>query len=664
MIRATIDKSKEQSIQIHLWGTVLLFKRLLHHMHKLGTVIQSVILVCFCAVLSPQLVGQTKEDRGKSPLCTRDYAVEMIRQQVGVTKSFDDSFRRITVLIRAADLLWPYEQKRARAVFTEAFALATQKQKENDDKAASEPKARQSLILRLAVSDDRYVVISAVARRDPAWARELTLEMLRRETNGPDASPERDLVDQRIAAIRLLHTATEMIATDLNAALDFARVSLKYPATDSLTHFLYRFSAVDQQRADQLYAQALAAYGDKPFREFLYLQAYPFAWRETLNTPVVPNYAVPLNFVMNPSLQRMFMKVLLRRAQQATENPLDARDIYRSATVDLLPGTAHLLRGLITLEPQVRLYLPDLLPSLIEARERILVSLSVETQKLFQQPGREVSTTPVQTFDEQIESALKQPDSDERDQLIVTAVFGSEKESLANVVQAIDKLANSDLRAYVFEWLYFHRAVAAIENKQFDEAETLIARVEGHEQRAFLHTAIARMLLAVTRSDTQTRPQQHLEDAITEAKKSGVSISAARVLLTTSVLYTKIDLNRSIAILSDAINSINRLENPDFTADQALEKTPERKGRGGQYQGEYEFRFYLPGLDPETAFREMAKIDFDTALSQTTALTDKFQRAMTALSVAETCLTQPQRPPSRRSRTSPVESGFSPAGKN
>jgi len=418
MIRATIDKSKEQSIQNHLCGTVLLFKRLLHNMHKLGTAFQSVILICFCAVLSPQVLAQTKEERGKSPLCTRDNAVEMIRQQIGVTKSFDDSFRRITVLIRAADLLWPYEQKRARAVFTEAFALATQKQKENDEKAASEPKARQSLILRLAVSDDRYVVISAVARRDPAWARELTLEMLRRETNGPDASPERDLVDQRIAAIRLLHTATEMIATDLNAALDFARVSLKYPATDSLTHFLYRFAAVDQQRADQLYAQALAAYGDKPFREFLYLQAYPFAWRETLNTPVVPNYAVPLNFVMNPSLQRMFMKVLLRRAQQATENPLDARDIYRSATVDLLPGTAHLLRGLITLEPQVRLYLPDLLPSLIQAREKILVSLSVETQKLFQQPGREVSTTPVQTFDEQIESALKQPDSDERDQLI------------------------------------------------------------------------------------------------------------------------------------------------------------------------------------------------------------------------------------------------------
>ena len=53
-----------------------------------------------------------------------------------------------------------------------------------------------------------------------------------------------------------------------------------------------------------------------------------------------------------------------------------------------------------------------------------------------------------------------------------------------------------------------------------------------------------------------------------------------------------------------------------------LKKTPARKGRGGKYQGEYLFRFYMPGLDPERAFGELAKIDFDTSLSQSSALTD------------------------------------------
>jgi hypothetical protein len=621
-------------------------------MHKLAIVTQCVILISLSSVGVLPVLGQAKGERvEKSPLCTRDNALEMIKQQVGLTKTFDDSIRRISILIRAADLLWPYEQKRARAVFTEALELADEKEKENEN-------APRSLIQRLRVSDQRYVVISAVAKRDPAWARDLTREMLKKETPAPDSSLERDLVAKRVAAMRLLHAANEMIATDLNTALDFARASLNYPATASLTHFLYRFAAIDQQRADQLYAQALAVYGDKPFREFLYLQAYPFGWRETLNTPMVPNYAVPANFVMNRSLQRTFVKVLLRRAEQAIGNSLDASDIYRSATVELLPGTAHLLRGLIALEPQVRLYLPDLLPALIDAREKVLVSLTVETQNFFQQPGREVSTTPVQTFDERIESALKQPDTDERDQLIVTAVFGSEKESLTSVVQAIDKVTDSDLRAQVFEWLYFHRATAAIEAKQFDEAERLTAKVEGHEQRGFLHAEIAKALL--TRSDAQSRAQQHLEEAITEAKKTGVSLFAARTLLTISILCAKIDLSRSIAVLADAINCINRVDNPDFSSDQAIEKSLERKGREGQYEGDYVFHFYLPGLDPESAFREMAKIDFDTALSQSTALTDKFQRAMSTLAVAETCLTQAPRQPPRR-RTQPQVSAYSVA---
>ena len=50
----------------------------------------------------------------------------------------------------------------------------------------------------------------------------------------------------------------------------------------------------------------------------------------------------------------------------------------------------------------------------------------------------------------------------------------------------------------------------------------------------------------------------------------------------------------------------------------------------------------MPGLDPEKAFREMAKIDFDDTLSQTTAFNDKFLRALTTLALADVCLQQPQ----------------------
>jgi hypothetical protein len=285
------------------------------------------------------------------------------------------------------------------------------------------------------------------------------------------------------------------------------------------------------------------------------------------------------------------------------------------------------------------------LAPLTQAREKILVSLPVETQKRLLQPGREVSAAPEQTFDEQIELAQKLSNVNDREDLIATLVLSaaSEKQSLESVIRTIDKISNSNVRAPLLEWIYFRRATTAVKNRQFEEAERLASQVEGQEQRAYLHTGIAEGLL--NKSETKTNAREFLDQAITEATKAGITIFAARTLLTASSLYAKIDLSRSISVLESAINLINRIEAPDFSSgDQTLVKAVERKGKPGQYA----LRFYMPGLDPESAFREMGKIDFDTSLSQSSGLTDKFQRAMSTLALADVCLQQAQQSPKQK----------------
>jgi tetratricopeptide (TPR) repeat protein len=500
----------------------------------------------------------------------------------------------------------------------------------------------------LQTPDQRYVVVRAIAKRDSAWAKELLQQILKLDTETEETSSTKKFKDS-LTAERLLDSAIRMIATDINAALELARASLNYPATGTLIRFLYQLAEVNQQAADQLYTQALAVYGDKPMREFLYLQAYPFAWRETLNTPTFESYAVPANFVTNQSLQRQFVQVLLGRAQQALETPLDQADIYPEPQGSLLPGTVHLLQGLIRLEPQLRASLPDLLGPLTQAREKILVSLSVETQKLLMQPGREVSVMQDETFDEQIESAQKIPDVSRRDDLIAIAVLSvaSDTQSLAVVIQAIEKISDANLRVSLLEWVYFRRATTAMRDKQFEEAERLASRVEGEEQRAYLHLEIAKRLLNT--NEMQTHARELLDQAITEAKRAGATIFAARALLTASNLYTKIDPGRAVSVLTDAINCINRIESPNFSSDnQTRVKMVERRGGSGAYP----LRFDMPGLDPESAFREMAKVDFDTALSQSSALTDKLQRAMSTLALADTCLQQAQQQPKAKPKKS------------
>ena len=602
-------------------------------------------LIPVCPVLAqaqPKPAGAAK-----SALCNRVNALELIKQQAEAVKSYNNASRQITVLVRAADLLWPYEQRKARAVFTEAFDLAIANEKE---KAST---TSPSVIVRMQTPDQRYVVISAIAKRDSVWARELTQQMLKSATD-TDGSSTRSSLENVLAAQRLLDAAYQLIAVDLSTALNLARISLSYPAGFMLTRFLYGLAAINQQAADQFYAQALGAYSEKPLREFLYLQAYPFAWRDITNTPIFSHYEVPPSFVTNQSLQRRFMEILLRRAQQALEAPVDEGDGYQNNNGIAMPATAFLLQGLMRLEPEVRGSLPDLLAPLTQAREKILVSLSVENQRLLVQPGREASTPPDQTFAERVESAQKEADADERDQLIAAAVLSetSKNESLASVIQAIDKISDSSLRSTFTEWLYFQRAITAIKDKRLEEAERLATQIEEPQERAHLRIEMAKVLLKTR--DAQTQAQELLEQAISEAKKTGKTIFAARTLLTAAALYTQIDLSRSVSVLADAINLINGIETPDFFSDgQALEKTPPRKGKGGQYAGEYLLRFYMPGLDPEAALRELAKFDFDTALSESSSLSDKPQRAMSMMAVTEVCLQQtPQRP-----REKPTKNG-------
>ena len=122
-----------------------------HRAQESTIVFQCVLLLVVCVsvgIPGHQVLAQSKSSRtATSPLCSRENALDMIRQQVELTKTFNDSIRRINVLIRAADLLWPYEQDKARAVFTEAFDLAKENEKDNEQKGS------RSLLLRLQKPD-------------------------------------------------------------------------------------------------------------------------------------------------------------------------------------------------------------------------------------------------------------------------------------------------------------------------------------------------------------------------------------------------------------------------------------------------------------------------------------------------------------------------------
>jgi len=117
-------------------------------------------------------------------------------------------------------------------------------------------------------------------------------------------------------------------------------------------------------------------------------------------------------------------------------------------------------------------------------------------------------------------------------------------------------------------------------------------------------------------------------DQITRAPKTIVS---TRALLALAYLYAKIDTNRGVEVLGNAVKTINVLESPDFSQQFVMMKIE------GKTFGSYA-AFSTPGFNPENAFREMGKLDFDGSLAQATSFNDKSLRALTTLSVIEPCL--------------------------
>ncbi len=135
----------------------------------------SILVVTSIHIASAQLKIPPARD---SALCNRENAVETIRQQIDFTKTFDNTTHRIAVLIRAADLLWTYEPDKAHSAFAEALELARQNFEEKGDRPN-----REASRLWVDTPDQRYIVITAIAKRDPAWAKTLTEQMLKKEAS-------------------------------------------------------------------------------------------------------------------------------------------------------------------------------------------------------------------------------------------------------------------------------------------------------------------------------------------------------------------------------------------------------------------------------------------------------------------------------------------------
>ena len=406
----------------------------------------------------------------------------------------------------------------------------------------------------------------------------------------------------------------------------------------NLSMFLYNLSARDRSAGDQFYQQALAAYATAPIERLLYLSSYPFGDdREAGNMPGYAVYRVPAGFAPSPMLQRAFLQTLLRRAEALIADPAQASSGTRTPDLD------ELWLAFTRLAPQIQTSLPDLAAAVESSRGNLGTRMSPDKQQAIKDryDSSYGDSGTKQSFDEKVEAALKNPNVERRDQELTFAILrGSADEPLDQVLSALDKIADTTLRQPLLNWLYFDRTQRAIKDKKFDDARKFASHVEELDQRAFLLMQVAEEVLKQNADQTQAR--EVLEAVAEAAAKAPNTATKVRAMLGVAYLYTKFDMTRAVVLIGDAVQTINRIEHPDFR-----QQFVTRKIEGKSFASYASFQ--TPGFNPENAFREIGKVDFDGMLNQASNLSDKSLRATLTLVLVESCLQdQPKAKPANK----------------
>jgi hypothetical protein len=584
--------------------------------------------------------SRPKESRTKeaqpSVFCDSSRAVSLVETQLSETKMLEDAPRRMSVMTRAAGLLWPYERETAREIFRQAYALAVKDFREHGNDLAP----TDISFAYTSRPDQRFIVMNAIARRDPAWAKQLAeavAEEKRREAE-QSSSATNDRSWKPGVAEETLGVAQSLITVDLNTSLEMARGSLRYPASYSLVFYLLKLAETNQNTGDTFYAEALDAYKNGTATDLAYLAVYPFALnREPASVPVGLYYNPPKGFAPSPQLREIFLGVLFSQIERKFKTPEVAPEGEAQTTTE----QGQLLTMLTMLEPRIARVSPALLERALALKGAAQTAASAQSRSRAEEFARMAREEDDEgTFDRTAEYLDDERDSAKRDYLIASLVMSARgREEFARAEGFLDKVNDTPLREKLTSYLYFRWTQQSVKDGQLDEASRLSKKVSELDYRALLSFEIAGA--ALKKLDDRARAAELLDAVAAEAEKAPDTPAKARALLGAAHLYADFDVTRASQLLRAAVKVVNLLPDPDFGSETI-----------GREIGNKVFTMYaiynVPGMRLENAFREIGALDFESALSAASDITDKYQRSFAVLGLASKCLEDSAAKPTKK----------------
>jgi hypothetical protein len=583
-------------------------------------------LLLLCLVLFSSAYGQdaTPPAADDQRVCNEDFARTLVEQQATESRSVEATDKRVRMLIRSADFLWKYNEPKARDYFTEAFKVARERFAENGFE-----KKRDGDTIRF-LPDYRFEVIKGIAKRDAAWAKKLTEELLK-EYEKADA--DRDPMDKNREIDSVMGIARDNVKTNPALSWFLFRRLMQAKVEHQWFWTLYGVAMEDPAFADALYKELLVSQANVSPWRLLFLSAYPFA------RPRIFGYdsegygaSMPDGFAPRPALQRQFIDAFLRRSDAFASDPANLNTVGENYR----PNEAvYIVTTLNELEPEIVQNFPTFIPRLASVRAKAYGMLSEENRKSM--TDRDKSKRSMNSSFEQRMDELEKADEEGKlkDSMIVQALLTPPKtdEQFRTLETWVDKITSDPGRGQTANYFWFQRAKLAIKDDRLDDARRFAAKVPELQHAAMLQFNIAEKQLA--NLNDASSAYQTLADVSKLTRQAPDTVGKARVHLGLAKLYEKMNHSFAVSELSDAVGVVNKLEDEDLMSGYVTMKIEVK-----------DFSFFasfgVPGYGLEESFTALSKEDFSLPLSNARALSDKFYRTIAVIAVAKNCVDRPK----------------------
>jgi len=578
--------------------------------------------------------------------CDQQRALALVQQQAAEAKSFQHPVGQITVMTRAAELLWSYQQEAARAVLADAFELATKHFLAKGDEAKHE--GRGAMII---LPDQRVVVMRAIAKRDAEWARKLALEAAE-DTRRAAETKAPQVLGVQSPGYKLLELASSLLTLNQPVALELIRKSFVYPANVTQAKLFYELAASNQMLADQLAREAITTYAQNGATEDLsFVSVYAFGLPGAISPlTMMMHYTVPQGFAPNAALQELALKAYVSRAETILKNP----EQYAVNANKFWPETMQMLVALTSLETLAAERFPAYVERISNLKSSMHAANSEKEQQRaadFLQGRRDHERE--SKFDTLIEEIEREATPEKKERLIANAAQAAETVAQLEQVESLaQKIGESEARRQLSNWLNFKRAQLLVKDARLDEAKAVADKIDELDHRAILYFEIARE--GIKKLEDKKRARELLDEVATTAAKAPNTAVKARTLLGITHLYAAFDALRAAEVMADAVKTINTLDDPELSLGFILRRI---EGKNfSVYSG-----YNVPGFNLENSYRELGQRDFDGALMLARNLADRAQRATAILGLSAQCLEATSKPAAPPKPDAPPKKAGKPA---